>query len=188
MTSVPDAILGDPVLAVGLAIAIRVAVAYQRGLTLVELRTAHVTKCGLFRVLDPVASRLGRPLVHDKEFVDLEDEYARTVPESPRTVAKRVLGVFEGHLVATAKRRATPEGKQFAYLQLRQVHDPRQRDDDPGLEPTQTEVFLFEALDGGTDVYAHVETAVEDAEGHLTDVQRPGDYLGAFASAYEGAP
>lgn len=178
---------------------VRAALAWQGGLSFTELRIAHVAKCYAFRAFDPLLTRLGRPLINGKHYNDADAEYVGTERDPPKAVAKRILSAprSEGHLVATAKRRETPAGTQFAYIQLRIMHEPRQRDDDAELEPTQTEIYLFPTVEehmdprgnvfaGGTDAYAHVETSPEDPEGHLTDEQLQGDALGAFAEATDG--
>lgn len=178
MTNLQDVVLSDPALLAALALLVRGAVAYQTSLTYPEFIAAHRLKCRVFQLLDPIATRLGRPLVHTKEYREEDEEFDRTVPEGPKMVASRIGDVFDGHLVATAKARMTPNGIQFAHSQWRQVHG----------DGTQTEVFLFRNPDGSTDVYVHHETAVEDPEGHLTDHQGQGDVRGAFASAYEDHP
>lgn len=171
--SIPDAILADPFLLVALTIAVRSAVAWQRGLTWPEYRITHRIKCRAFQLLDPVATRYGRPLVRTKGYAPGSPEFVEHIHDPPSTVAKRIKPYFSPHLIATAKRRETHDGLQFAHSQWRQVHGD-------GL---QTEVYLFPA-GSGTDVYAHVETVVEDPDGHLTDGQQPGDALGSFDSAY----
>ena len=177
MTDVERLILENPALVLTLTALVAFAVHWQKGLTYREFLMAHRIKCYAFLLLDPIATRYGRPLVYTKPAAPNSDEYVRTVQDSPHEVAMQIDDVFSPHLIATAKRRHTVDGPQFAHSQWRQVHD----------DGMQTEVYLFQAAGGGTVVYAHAETRVEDPEGHLTDAQYPGDYFGAFASAYDDA-
>lgn len=191
-----------------LCAAIGVVVKYQRGLNYREARAAHVTKSRAFAFLESLPARatvpgfvpvlggksvplnpdeLGRSLINEKGYRDEEDEYEGTLDATPKEVVKTIWPPFGPHMVATTKRRVTPHGSQLSFLQLRYVHPERyQRDGDEELEKIQTEVYLFDNGDGTTDVYVHVETVVEDPEGHLTDKQVAGDEFGAFWEAYNG--
>jgi hypothetical protein len=48
------------------------------------------------------------------------------------------------------------------------------------VDGKQTEAYLFRNNDGSTDLYAHVETSVDDPLGHLTDEQLDGDTRGVL--------
>jgi hypothetical protein len=176
MESLPNLILSDPLLTGAVTVAVLALVAWQRTLTYSEYLGAHRIKTIVFRVLDPIFRRRGRPLIRWKKYNKNDAEYVRWTPESPRKVGKIIQSDFTPHLIATAKYRDIPRGTQPAHSQYRQLHD----------DGAQTELILFAGIDGGTDVYAHVETSVEDVEGHLTDKQFQGDARAAFKQAYLG--
>lgn len=173
--NIPELILGHPLLSTALVVAVLAVVNYQAGLSYREFRLLHILKCRLFALMDPWARKRGRPLVKTKAGPPDAPEYVTTVTATPRAVAQTISGAFGPHLLATAKRRQTVDGPQWSHSQWRQTHD----------DGRQTEVYLFPFGGGGTVVYAHVETQVEDPEGHLTDDVTPGDGRGAFKTAFE---
>jgi hypothetical protein len=74
---------------------------------------------------------------------------------------------YQRNLASTRKYRTHHEGgKQWAVGSW--VLDPTDTE-------TQHHVFLFEAPDGGTDVYGHREATVRDPVNHVTDGVIPGD-------------
>jgi len=95
-------------------------------------------------------------------------DYVTTVEASPDTVEEALHPQYERNLVSTRKYRTVKEDeRQWACGSW--VHDP------PDTE-TQHHVFLFEAPDGRTDLYAHYETSVRDPDGHFRgDTFVPGD-------------
>lgn len=162
-----DLVLSNPWLLAVLTVAVLAVVAYQRTLTYREYRTAHVVKSLVFRVLDPLATRRGRPLLAHVDGAT-HPEFLRTYPATPRETFRRLrAGGFDPHLVATTKVRSLGNGqREVSHSQLVYYHD----------DGTQTEAYLFPAGHGNTtDVYAHHETSVTDPAGHLTDKQTDGD-------------
>lgn len=171
-------ILTNPVLLVALASLIVLGVHYQRGLSYREYITAHRVKCLVFQVLDPLARKRGRPLVHTKGYND--GEHVRTPSMSPREVAEKIRPEFSPHLIASAKRRNLPDGSfEFAHSQWVQLYEHDGRE-------FQTEVFLFPSKrsPGGTDVYVHVEPAVTSPRAHLSGEQYDGDVHDRFVDAW----
>lgn len=172
-TDLPELVFGDPLLTALVTAIVVAAVAYQRGLSYRRYRALHRAKYAAFARLDPVARRHGRPLVRTKHGRD-DPEFVAAVGFPPERVTRALVAdtALDYHLVATAKRRRTARGMQWAHAQLAAFHD----------DGTQTEVVVFPAADGrGTALYAHVETAVTDPEGHVTDAQTPGDPRGVLA-------
>jgi len=161
--------LTDPVPLAVLTLILAAAVHYQRGLTWTEYREIHRLKRRLFPRLD----RVWPHFVHEKGDVD-DPEYLTTRPQSPRTVWKQL--VSEGaspHVIASLKRREWPDGSvDYSVAHAVWTHD----------DGTQTEAYLFHAPTG-TDVYAHRETSVTDADGHLSDPQTDGDPKGVVKRA-----
>lgn len=171
MTTVPELLAAEPLLAAALTLAILAVVGWSHTMTYTEFRLAHLAKCYLFDALDAVARRrLSRPLVHVKRGRD----YVRTVGHDPRRVAQYLHDRdATPHLVATAKAREVEGRRQWAHTQWVWFHD----------DGSQTEAYLFRDDDGATDVYAHHETAVTDPDGHLTDGQTHGDPRGVVRDA-----
>jgi len=175
MTTLTDTILSTPALLALLALVIRGVLYSQRGLSWYEYRTLH----GLKRLLAPrLDDRFGVSLVNPKGYRD-DGEFLYTDIITVSAVAKYLHGRGGSyHLVNSLKRRTTPDGTvQYSRAHLVWFHG----------DGTQTEVYLFAAVDGGTDVYAHHETAVTDPDGHLTDGQTDGDPRGVVRNALEEA-
>jgi len=174
MTEVPKLILSDPLLLAALTVAVIVGAHYQATLTYREYRFAHITKCYVFAALDSRArSKYNRPLVRTKDYREDHLDFVETTDGNARAVASTLWASFDPHLIATAKRRHTPDGLQWAHSQWVYYHD----------DGTQTEVYLFDNGDGTTDVYAQLEGSIKDPEAHLTDDQRHGDVRDAYADA-----
>lgn len=169
-TNIPDLILGNPVLLGVLTVVILALVAYQRTLSYREYQTIHIIKTLVFRVLDPLASRRGRPLINDKGGRD-DAEYLTEWDGTPRDVLTTLSAEgWDYHLVSTDKRR--PNGT------LDSGHAVFYHDDG-----RQTEVYVFDNGDGTTAVYAHEETSTTDPDGHLSDPQDDGDPRGVVRQA-----
>jgi len=166
---IPEFVLGNPALLVALTAVILALAQWQRTLTYREYRLAHTVKLVLFNALDDWASRRGRPLVRTKGYRE-DAEFVQTLHQPPRSVYQQLAGAFDPHLIATAKARTTPDGRQWSHSQLVTYHD----------DGKQTEVFLFDNGDGSTDLYAHFEGSVSDPAAHLTDPQRDGDVRGVL--------
>jgi len=174
MTTITDTILGDPILLALLALVIRAGLAWQRSLTWPEYRTLHGVKRLAFPRLD--ARLPGVNLVNEKGYVD-DGEYLDTVPGSVRSVVKQLTAAGGSlHLINSIKRRSTPNGPQLSAAHVVWTHD----------DGNQTEVYLFGAVDGGTDVYAHHEESVTNPDGHLTNFQTDGDPRGVVTAALAG--
>jgi hypothetical protein len=161
--------LTDPVPLAVLTLVIFAVVQYQRTLSWTEYRQIHRLKRRFFPLLD----RVWPHFVHDKNAVD-DPEYLTTRPQKPRTVWKQL--VSEGaspHVIASLKRREWPDGVvDYSVAHAVWTH----------ADGTQTEAYLFRAPTG-TDVYVHNETAVTDADGHLSDPQTDGDPKGVVKRA-----
>jgi len=163
----PDAV-ADPVPLAILTLAIAAVVHYQRGLTWAEYRQIHRAKVRLF----PTLARPSVPVSLVNSKGDRSDaEYLVTRKQSVSAVWKQL--VAEGgspHLVCSIKRR--PPG-EYSAAHVVWIH----------ADGSQTESYLFANGDGTTDVYTHYETAVTDADGHLSDPQTDGDPRGVVRDA-----
>jgi len=156
---------------------------WQRTLSYHEYTAIHRLKR---RVL-PVIDRLQRPLVrvarrqspalgvglryiiphliHDKDDRG-GDEYVATWEVSRRELWDAVIGEgWSPHVLASLKRRSFAAEHQYSDIHAVYQHD----------DGTQTEIYTFTNPDGTQDVYAHHETSVVDAKGHLNDEQTGGD-------------
>ena len=167
-----DAILSSPVLLGALTVLVILGYHYQRGMSYREFMAAHTAKRILFPILNREAKKRGRALVHVKGYND--PELVRTVPQSPRQVARRLMGAgFSPHLIASLKARDHPQnGREYAHSQFVTTYDGN-----------QTEVYLFADGDG-TDIYCHVEPSATSPVEHLRGVQHDGDVDGKFAEAW----
>lgn len=161
-----------PELAVAVALLVRLALAWQRGLSWYEYRTLH----GIKRLTFPTLDRLfpGNIFVNDKGGQD-DSEYLTTMGVHYRDV----VGLLRDagghlHLVSSIKRRPAGYGDTLSAAHV--VF--------PGGS-MQVEAYLFRNDDGSTDVYAHHETAPTDPEGHLTDPQFDGDPTGVIYAALD---
>lgn len=168
LQSAVDLFRQSPELAVGLALLLRAALAWQRGLSWYEYRTIHGFKRAVFPVLDERLALVS--FVNPKGGRD-DPEFLRTVDGSVRQTVgdlRREGGTL--HLINALKRR--PDGTLTA-AHVVWTHP----------DQTQTEAYLFDNGDGTVDVYAHYETSVTDPEGHLSDRQNDGDPLGVVTKA-----
>lgn len=170
---IQETILNSPELVLALTVIILLAYQWQKGLTYHKYRYFHSIRVLLFRVLNPIATRYGRPLLSEK---DLEGpEFVVGLDKSPREVYHQLeQNGFEPHLIATIKYRKANGRTQYTHSQLVYKHS----------DGAQTEVYLFE-YEGAADIYSHVETGVTDPMGHLTDGQQKGDARDAVKNALE---
>lgn len=179
-SDIPEFIYSHPALLAILVVVVAALVQAQAGLSYRQYIAAHRAKCYVFSILDPVATKHGRPLVHVKGPADQDEEFDRTIQEPPARVAKRLHGPFETHLVASAKGREqrTATGKRFQWTHSQWVQIYQHEG-----QAWQTEVYLFKR-GGWTDVYVHVEPAVIRPEAHTDGQQLDGDAHGKFAEVY----
>ncbi|UBF23372.1 hypothetical protein HATV-3_gp22 [Haloarcula tailed virus 3] len=167
--NIQEIILQNPLYLGILTVAILLVYGYQHSLSFREYYTLNTVKGIVFTILNPYLSAKGRPLLSVKGSIQDSDEYVVTEKKPLRRVyAMLRANGFTPHLIATTKVR---EGER-ADAQLVYVHD----------DGKQTEAYLF-ASDGKVDIYAHVETAVFDPDGHLTDNQQAGDTRGKVLEA-----
>lgn len=168
-TDIPELVLNTPELLIGLTVVILLIVAYQQTLSYQEYRFAHLTKSIVFKLADAWATQRGRPLIRPKRQPSDSGEFVMTVDYSPKETYQKLREAgFSPHLVATTKVR----NGEFTHAQLIYLHEDGQ----------QTEVFFWPG-ENGVDVYAHVETAVTNPTGHLTDGQELGDTRGKVKEA-----
>lgn len=170
--SIQETFLQNPEYIAVVTVLVFLVFSYQHSLSYREYIYANSVKGVIFRLADPYFRKRGRPLLREKGTKEVSDEYVTSVDKSLRGVysAFRENG-FTPHLIATTK---ISDG-QLADVQMVFVHE----------DGKQTEVILFNR--GGTiDVYAHVETAVFDPDGHLTDGQQSGDPRGVVMRALDG--
>ena len=166
----PEAITSDPRLYAGLLVVIALAVVAQRFLSWQTYATIHRAKTVAFPVLQPYVRVL---LVSQKGGRD-DGEYLATIDDSVRGVWGTLTAVGGSpHLICSVKERPHPDGgRQLSSAHVVWLH----------TDGSQTEAYLFRTADG-IDVYAHSETAVTDAEGHLSDGQTDGDVRGVVWDA-----
>jgi len=114
-------------------------------------------------------------------------EYVTTVHASPDAVERALMPPYQRNLVSTRKYREHHDGGRqwacgsFVVHGLDSVpsedsergasEGTSDSDGDHGYEE-QHHVYLFEAPNGGTDVYAHRETAASEGAEHLTDTNQ----------------
>jgi hypothetical protein len=167
--NIQEIILQNPLYLGILTVAILLVFGYQHSLSYREYITLNTVKGLVFTILNPYMTAKGRPLLREKGSIQDSDEYVVTEKKPLRRVyAMLRANGFTPHLIATTKVR---DGER-ADAQLVYVHD----------DGKQTEAYLF-ASDGKVDIYAHVETAVFDPDGHLTDSQQAGDTRGKVLEA-----
>jgi hypothetical protein len=131
----------------------------------------------LYECADSVLRPLGFPTVREKGPAD----YVVTA-HATANVIERVLDSagYQRNVLSTRKYRTHHSGgKQWAVGSW--VYDPADTD-------WQHHVYLFEAPDGGTDIYAHRETSVREGLEHRTDTnQTHGDPNGRVRRALDAA-
>lgn len=155
-----------------LAAVIGAIVKWQRGLSYREVVTLQTIANRLYPVLDLVASRYGRPLTRRKRHPDRDPDFYDSLPVSPREFVREIRPPFQPQLLSTAKWRREAGAKRFIHSQWVYYHDDGQ----------QTHVYLW-AVDGGVEVYAHVEPSVRVPDKHHLGDQESGDARGALADA-----
>lgn len=161
--SLAETVFNTPVLLAALTVVVLAVVRYQRGMSWPEYRAVHRLKVRLAVYLDR-RTDIGVSLVNAKGLPENDDEFVRHDDRSLKAVATdlvRAGGSY--HLVNSIKVRRPESGPQYSAAHVVFFHD----------DGTQTEVYLFRALDGqGVDVYAHHETAVTDPDGHILKTEQ----------------
>jgi len=173
--ALPEPFAGNPELIAILAVVMRLALAYQRGLTWPEYRTLHAAKRVVFPILDRWEPSGFTSFVNDKGG-RRDAEYLRTVEVPYREVVTWLRsGGGTLHLISSVKRRPPDYGDPLSIAHVVWTH----------ADSTQTEAYLFRNDDTTTDVYAHHETSVADPEGHLSDPQTDADPRGVVTQALD---
>jgi len=161
--AVRDLLASNPELLALVAVVARAALAWQRGLSWTEYRTAHGIKRLLFPVLErrlPIIS-----WVNEKRGRD-DAEFLGTHDADVRAVAGRLTDAGGHlHLVNSVKRRPATQGDPLSMAHVVFTHD----------DATQTEAYLFRNDDGTTDVYTHHEPDPTRPLAHLGGEQSNGD-------------
>jgi len=169
----PTAVVFDnPALTAALAVALILALHYQRGLTWTEYRTLHRLKLALFPTLD---RRVWDGFVNPKGRPGEDAEYLTTVAAPLREVVAQLRdGGGSYPLLNSIKRRPGEHGDPLSAAHVVFDH---------GTD--QTEAFLFANDDDGTtDVYVHFEPSPETPLQHLGGgQQQDGDPRGVVDAA-----
>jgi hypothetical protein len=169
-----DLILADPTLVSALAALLGAVLWLVRGLGPRQAVVLDAGRRALWRLLHPLASRLGRPLLRDK--TDRRDEFIASV-DADRRALLRVLWRhgFRWNVTSTVKYRRVDGDRQFA---LSVVHRKRFDAD------WQQDVHIFRNADNGWDVYGHWEPSVTDPTDHVGGGQQvAGDPEGVVRGA-----
>jgi hypothetical protein len=177
LSTIAVELLADhPELVALVAIAARLARAWQRGLSWPEYRVAHRLKRGVFPIVHRLAP--GRILLVSEKGGRDDDEFLRTVDTPVREVVSQLRAAGGSpHLLNSLKRRPDTHGDPLSAAHVVWTH----------ANGMQTECYLFTNADGSTDVYVHYETSVDDPLGHLTDPQRDGDVRAVVEAGLDGS-
>lgn len=175
---VTEFVFENPEVLAALTAAIIAVVRYQASMSWREYRMIHRLKTALFPLLDRYTT-ISVSFVNSKAGRESDDEFVGTYDGGLRGCARALLDDgFVYHLVNSVKSRPRPSGgSQYSQAHLVKIHD----------DGKQTEVYLFHGLDGqGVDVYAHVETAVTDPDGHILETEQvDGDARGTLDGAFD---
>jgi len=172
--AVRDLLASNPELLALVAVVARAALAWQRGLSWSEYRTAH----GIKRWVFPVLQRRVPVLSWVNEKGGRSDaEYLGTEADRVRAVAKRLTAAGGHlHLVNSVKRRPDTHGDPLSMAHVVFRH----------TDGTQTEAFLFHNADATTDLYAHFEPDPTRPLAHLGgESQSDGDPRGVVSEALD---
>lgn len=143
---------------------------YQRGLTAQD-DWVEKLKIAVAAPLNPITTKLGRPLTRNKTNRDSEQFFSTSA--SPDAVERALVKTgYARNLISTKKYRMVGEEgnrtQQWGVGSYRIVYGDNNE--------YQHHVYLFPREDGGTDVYGHKETNYEhDPSGHFSDEAWVGD-------------
>jgi len=171
MAPLPD-VFSHPEYYAALVAIITVVVLYQRTLSWREYKRLHGLKLRVFPILQRLEPAGFDHFVHGKKGPVEDAEYLTTVDASVEDVFKHL--VTEGgspHLLNSIKR--LPDGR-LSRAHVVWTHTDGQ----------QSECYLFQSPDGVL-MYAHSESSVVDARGHLSDGQTDADPKGVVTDALE---
>jgi hypothetical protein len=168
-------ILSDPVAVSLLTIALIVillAVRYYVD-NVRQAREYERLRVRLFRLLDPLARKRGRPLIRDKTG---SGDYIVTADASVGEVTAALWDAgYRWNPTSQVKYRVRHGGREFASLEVAYRDSP--------VADTQHDVYLFGA-GGVVDVYGHREANVTDPTDHVGgDEQVTGDPTGRVRDA-----
>lgn len=161
-----ETILTNPVLTALLAIVLLAIAHYVRGVGPRETILLDRFRRVLWRTLDDVVSRHGRPLLTDKTNADAE--FITTVDGDLLTLLRALWSVgFRWNPLSTVKYRRVDGTRRFALSVV--YRDTVDAED-------QQDVHVFRNGDGTFDVYGHYEPSVTNPADHVgADAQVPGD-------------
>lgn len=105
--------------------------------------------------------------VHEFTTEKTRDEYVFTVNMTPDAFEQAITPTYQRNLASSRKYRTDHDGGRQWACGSYVVDPPNQR--------WQHHVYIFEAPDGRTDVYAHKETSVREGAEHLYEPQVDAD-------------
>ena len=173
-----ETILDDPTLVSALGLLLLGLVYYLRTVGPRRALLIEAVRTIVFRLLDPIATRYGRPLVRDK--TEDQDEFIATVDISELELA-RVFWQFDYRYnpISTKKYRVK-ERRQWSVLSA------AYRDSIGDGE--QHHVYVFRDPDGTLDIYGHREASVTNPDAHDGgDELVSGDPAGRVTTALDDA-
>lgn len=176
--SLTDSILSDPTVVSLLAATLLALVWYVRGIGPRQAVALDRLRRPLWRVLDPLARRVGRPLLIDKTDRDDED-ICHVAADRRALLAALWEHGFAWNPLSMVKYRDVDGRRQYA---LSVVHR------ESPSSPSQQDVHIFPGPRGGWDVYGHSEPSVTDPADHVAGGQQvSGDPEGVVRAALETA-
>jgi len=173
-----ETILSNELLVSALGIILLGAVIVLRNVVPRRALLFEAVRTIVWRALDPIATKRGRPLVRDKTTHN--DEFVCAVDVSELQLAKALWGYgYRWNPISTKKYREV-ESRQWSVLSA------AYRDSVAAEE--QHHVYVFRAADGVLDIYAHREASVTDPTEHDGgDELVPGDPDGRVRAALDEA-
>jgi len=161
-----EIILSNPTLVSALAALLGAVLWHVRGIGPRQALALDRGRRALWRLLHPLASRLGRPLLRDK--TDADAEFIATVNADRRALLDALWRHgFRWNPTSTLKLRRINGETQYAFS--------------AALRPSpsseyQQDIHIFPSSNGSYDVYGHWEPSVVDPTDHVGGGQQvPGD-------------